>query len=126
MGKIKKLVREAGRVRRVRKRTLFRWVAPGLSTVALTVSLATVVRRDEEGRGLSSELRTLGEEAQIVSGRIVEERARGDSLTDLSRIEAVATSLGLHQAVDAELVRVEETASLDENNEGVSEVKGQR
>jgi hypothetical protein len=113
VGKLKKLGGDEGQVRRIRKRTLIRWLAPGLSMVALTVSLVAVVRLDEEGRGLSSELRVLGEKAQIVSDHIVTESARVDSLTDLARIEVVATTIGLRRAVDAELVRVEENAVFD-------------
>ena len=126
MGKLKKRGRDVDRVRKVRKRTLLRWVAPGLSTVALTVSLATVVRRDEDGRGLSSEFQALGEEAQIISDHIVVEHTRVDSLTDLARIEAVATAIGLRRALDDELVRVEESTDFDGTDKGVLEVKRQR
>ena len=124
MGKLKKLGRDEGRVRRIRKRTLVRWLAPGLSMVAFTASLVAVVRLDEEGRGLSSELRGLGEKAQIVSDHIVAERARVASLTDLARMEVVATTIGLRRAVDAELVRVEE--NLDFGGNDSDEVKGRR
>lgn len=124
MGKLKKLGRDEGRVRRIRKRTLVRWLAPGLSMVAFTASLVAVVRLDEEGRGLSSELRGLGEKAQIVSDHIVAERARVESLTDLARMEVVATTIGLRRAVDAELVRVEE--NLDFGGNDSDEVKGRR
>ena len=126
MGKLKKLGRDEGRIRRIRKRTLIRWLAPGLSVVAFTASLVVVVRLDEEGRGLSSELQMLGENAQIFSDHIVAERARVDSLTDLARMEVVAATLGLRRAVDAELVRVDENVDFDRNDNGALELKGQR
>ncbi len=93
--------------RRVRRRTLRRWVTPGLAIATLLASMVMVVRRGEVGRRLSAELEALEAQGSVASDRIVAERARVDSLTTLTRIEDVAGSIGLRRAVDAELVQVE-------------------
>ena len=79
---------------------------PILSLLALAVSLASVVRRGEEGRRLTADLERLDAETAVVADRILAERARIETLTSLERIERAAAPLGLRQAMDAELVQV--------------------
>lgn len=112
-------------MRRVRKRTLRRWVAPGLGVLALLASLFMSMRRGEAGRRLAAEFATLESRGYVAADRIARQRARVDSLTTLARIEDVAGSIGLRQAVGSELVRVE-AADREENEVAASEVGGER
>ena len=100
--------------RRVRMRTLRRWTLPVLTTMGLAASLATVVRRGEEGRRLSDELGELEARSLIVGDRILGERVRVDSLTTPSRIAEAAASIGLRRAGEGELIQLRESSGGDE------------
>ncbi len=80
-----------------------RWLGPAVAGLALIAGLGLVVRRSEEGRGLSRELSTLEGEERLVRDRLASAEARIDSLTSLRRIERAATELGLRQAGDGEV-----------------------
>lgn len=117
---------QSGNVRRVRRRTLLRWLAAGLAVLALAASLMTVVRRGEEGRRRMAELRGLEAEARIVTDRIEAARARVDSLAAPARIERAAGALGLQRAREAQLLQVDAASSPDEEGTGVSSRGGDR
>ena len=44
----------SGSVRRIRRRTLIRWMTAATAVIALAVSLMSVVRRGEDGRRLTA------------------------------------------------------------------------
>lgn len=97
----------SGSVRRIRRRTLLRWMTAALAVLALAASLVSVVRRGEEGRRLMAELRGLEAEARIVTDRIDAARARVDSLAAPARIEPAAEALGLQRAAEEQLLQVD-------------------
>lgn len=112
--------------RRIRRRTLLRWIPPGLAVATLVAAMVTVVGRSERGRALSVQLDALDAEAGVVADRIAKERVRVDSLTSLPRIEEAAASVGLRRAEEEELVQVE--ARVEPDPEGIAgpEVGGER
>ena len=92
----------------MRRRTLRRWAVPVVGGVALVLSLATAVRRGEEGRRLSRELDRLEAEEVLLIDRLAAEEARVDSLGALPRMEEAAAELGLRRAGDGELYHLSE------------------
>jgi len=116
----------SGSVRRIRRRTLLRWLAAGAAIIALAASLASVVRRGEEGRRLMAELRGLEAEERVVTDRIDAARARVDSLAAPARIEPAAEALGLQRAGEEQLLQVDAGPSPDEEESGVSARGGGR
>ncbi len=97
----------SGSVRRVRRRTLLRWLVVGVAIIALAASLARVVRRGEEGRRLMAERRGIEAEDRVVTDRIDAARARVDSLAAPARIERAAEALGLQRAGEEQLLQVD-------------------
>lgn len=95
--------------RRIRRRTVRRWLLPTLAGVALLLALTAVVQRGEEGRRLSREVLALQGEEQIVHDRIAEQTARVDSLGSLGRLQMEADALGLRQAGDGEVTYLRDT-----------------
>lgn len=91
------------RGRRIRRRTVRRWLLPVLAWVTLILALTAVIQRGEEGRRLSREVLALQSEEQIVRDRIAEETARVDSLGSLGRLQTAAEAIGLRQAGDGEV-----------------------
>lgn len=89
--------------RRIRRRTVRRWLLPALAGIALILALTAVVQRSEEGRRLSREVLALQNEEQIVRDRIAEQTARVDSLGSLGRLHRMAGGIGLRQAEDGEV-----------------------
>ncbi|WP_419161175.1 hypothetical protein [Candidatus Palauibacter sp.] len=112
--------------RRVRHRTLLRWMTAGVAVLALAASLASVVQRGEDGRRLTAELGELEAEARIAGDRIDVERARVDSLTTPARIEREAEMLGLHRAVEEQLLQVDAASSRDGEGTDVSTEGGDK
>lgn len=110
----------SGSVRRIRRRTLLRWMTAGLAVIALAASLASVVRRGEEGRRLTAELRGLEAEDRIVTDRIDAARTRVDSLAAPARIEREAEALGLQRAGEEQLLQVDAGTSPAEEEVDVS------
>lgn len=110
----------SGRVRRIRRRTLLRWMAAGVAVSALAASLASVVRRGEEGRRLMAELRELEAEGRVVTDRIDAARTRVDSLAAPARIERAAEALGLRRAAEEQLLQVDVGYSPGEDEVDVS------
>ena len=107
----------SGSVRRIRRRTLIRWMTAGMAVAALAASLVSVVRRGEEGRRLMTELRGLEAEDRIVTDRIDAVRTRVDSLAAPARIERAAEALGLQRAGEEQLLQVD--AGSAPTDEGV-------
>jgi len=91
--------------------------------VVLAAALVTVVRRGEEGIRLSNEIERLEDDARIAADRVVAQRARVDSLTSLPRIEDVAGSFGLRQAVDSEMIHVRDADADGPQDRGDSRVE---
>ncbi|MCY3699776.1 MAG: hypothetical protein OXH46_09090 [Gemmatimonadetes bacterium] len=116
----------SGSVRRVRRRTLVRWMTAAAAVLALAASLVSVVRRGEEGRRLMAELRGLEAEDRIVTDRIDAARTRVDSLAAPARIERAAEALGLQRAGEEQLLQVDAGYSPDEEEMGVSGRGGER
>ena len=106
-----------GSARRIRRRTLIRWMTAGMAVIGLAASLASVVRRGEEGRRLMAELRGLEAEDRIVTDRIDAAWTRVGSLAAPARIEGAAEALGLRRAGEEQLLQVDAGYSPDE--EGV-------
>ncbi len=106
-----------GSVRRIRRRTLLRWMMAGVAVIALAASLVSVVRRGEEGRRLMAELRGLEAEDRVVTDRIDAARTRVDSLAAPARIERVAEVLGLQRAGEEQLLQVDAGYSPDEEGD---------
>ncbi len=110
----------SGSVRRVRRRTLLRWMTAAVAVLALAASLVSVVRRGEEGRRLMTELRGLEAEDRVITDRIDAARARVDSLAAPARIEGAAEALGLLRAGEEQLLQVDAGTSPDEEELDVS------
>ncbi len=110
----------SGSVRRIRRRTLIRWMTAGMAVAALAASLASVVRRGEEGRRLMTELRGLEAEDRIVTDRIDAARTRVDSLAAPARIERAAEALGLQRAGEEQLLQVDAGYATAEEGVDVS------
>ena len=106
-----------GSVRRIRRRTLLRWMMAGVAVIALAASLVSVVRRGEEGRRLMAELRGLEAEDRVVTDRIDAARTRVDSLAAPARIERAAEALGLQRAAEEQLLQVDAGYSPDEEGD---------
>ena len=109
--------------RRIRRRTVRRWLLPALAGAALVLALTAVVQRGEEGRRLSREVLALQNEEQIAHDRIAEETARVDSLGSLGRLEKAGGAIGLRPAGDGEVMylRDAESESSAEPNGGRNE-----
>ncbi|MDE2661529.1 MAG: hypothetical protein OXI39_00790 [Gemmatimonadota bacterium] len=116
----------SGSVRRVRRRTLVRWMTAAAAVLALAASLVSVVRRGEDGRRLMAELRGLEAEDRVVTDRIDAARTRVDSLAAPARIERAAEALGLQQASEEQLLQVDAGYSPDEEERGVAGRGGER
>ncbi|MXX67419.1 MAG: hypothetical protein F4Y74_00385 [Gemmatimonadales bacterium] len=110
----------SGSVRRIRRRTLIRWLTAAMAVIALAVSLMSVVRRGEDGRRLTAELRGLEAEDRIVTDRIDAARTRVDSLAAPARIEREAEALGLQRAAEEQLLQVDAGTSPAEEEVDVS------
>lgn len=110
----------SGSVRRVRRRTLVRWMTAAAAVLALAASLVSVVRRGEEGRRLMAELRGLDAEDRVVTDRIDAARTIVDSLAGPARIERAAEALGLQRAGEEQLLQVDAGYSPDEEETEVS------
>lgn len=104
-------------MRRVRRRTLVRWMTAGVAVLALAASLVSVVRRGEEGRRLMAEVRALEARGRIVTDRLDAARASVDSLAAPARIEREAEALGLRRAGEEQLLQVD--AGYSPTEEGV-------
>ena len=107
----------SGSVRRIRRRTLLRWMMAGVAVIALAASLVSVVRRGEEGRRLMAELRGLEVQDRVVTDRIDAARTRVDSLVAPARIERVAEALGLQRAGEEQLLQVDAGYWSDEEGD---------
>ncbi|WP_419939987.1 hypothetical protein [Candidatus Palauibacter sp.] len=115
----------SGSVRRIRRRTLLRWMMAGVAVIALAASLVSVVRRGEEGRRLMAELRGLEAEDRVVTDRIDAARTRVDSLAAPARIERAAEALGLQRAGEEQLLQVDAGYSPgEEGDEKEMDVSG--
>ena len=113
-----------GSVRRVRRRTLVRWMTAAAAVLALAASLVSVVRRGEEGRRLMADLRGLEAEYRVVTDRIAAARTRVDSLAAPARIEVAAEALGLQRAGEEQLLQVDAGHSADAPAEGEPAASG--
>ncbi|MDH3732242.1 MAG: hypothetical protein OEU54_01865 [Gemmatimonadota bacterium] len=109
MGELWQLGDEAMGSPRVRRKTLRRWGLPLVGGTLLVASLASAVRRSEDGRRLSRELDRLEGAELILRDRVAGQVSRVDSLSALPRMEEAAREIGLRRAGDGELFHLSDT-----------------